>query len=115
MKPALKELWIKKLTDGSYRQGKEALCWTDRDGSNERFCCLGVLADIGLDDKDWVATPGGYGLEDGEAICTGSLPTRCREKLGISRDHHHKLADLNDRGMTFPALADWIRQNVPTS
>lgn len=44
MDPQMKRRWVEALTSGEYRQGTRALKkWV---GSEERYCCLGVLCDL---------------------------------------------------------------------
>lgn len=111
MKPALKKEWLEALRSGDYQQGREYLCRITPSGHQERFCCLGVLADIGLD-ADWLPRDKGtpaYEIRKGHA---GILMNADRKEVGLSSQDHHLLIGMNDRGATFADIADWIEENV---
>ena len=46
MKSNRKKLWVAALRSGKYEQGKEYLRW------GNKFCCLGVLADL-ISPEEW--------------------------------------------------------------
>ena len=43
MKKEYKDLWIKALESGNYKQTTEGLLW---DNQHNKYCCLGVLTDV---------------------------------------------------------------------
>lgn len=107
----LKAKWIKALRGGQYRQGT----WSLVDSSGEKFCCLGVLADI--QGCEWMPDKGDLGMvpirKDGRGIVNGSddmLPTR--RAGGLSKDAQEKLAQMNDDGASFKEIADHIEANL---
>jgi hypothetical protein len=46
MKPGIKARWIERLRSGKYKQGIETL----HNPKNDRFCCLGVLCEMAVED-----------------------------------------------------------------
>ena len=44
MKPEIKQRWVAALRSGHYKQGPSAL------RRDDRFCCLGVLCDLAVQD-----------------------------------------------------------------
>lgn len=129
MNPEAKALWIDALLNGKRQQGRGAL---NRDG---KFCCLGVLCDIlveqlGLD----VKTGGADGCPDGDCTTCNSvryynnnssyLPGVVAEFAGIDYQgkipgpievkgvvyQHYTLAELNDDGWTFEQIAEVIKE-----
>lgn len=112
----LKERWTTALRSGEYKQGRSVL----RDDS-DRYCCLGVLANIcGL---QWIPAGGDYATPvrnaDGYSRqwISGSELLPPPVKAALNQLHEHRrvevaLADMNDSGSKFPAIADWIDHNL---
>jgi hypothetical protein len=108
MNKRIKKLWIKALTSGEYKQGKEQL----RDG--DRFCCLGVLCDIYGKQKG-VAWAGDTFLGDFSA-----LPRKVQKWAGLgesnpslpdSKFQHASLAEQNDYAKSgFKRIAQLIEK-----
>jgi hypothetical protein len=77
MNKEIKKRWVKALESGDYKQGKSALV------SNGKFCCLGVLCTLYLEDhkdQNWkTLTP--MGLDDDQ-----DLPNCVREWAELDRD-----------------------------
>lgn len=108
MRAELKKEWLEALRSGKYKQGESRL--RTKEGG---YCCLGVLCDVaGLkweysEDWDgWVAREGdarnpyllgGFDLES-------ELPPEPRQ-----------LWSMNDSGVSFDEIADWIEENVPVT
>ena len=108
MDPRIKKEWVKRLRSGDYEQGIDLL-----KTPQNKYCCLGVLADIFLDEKDldwnycelnedvylipeiaeWAGL-GGYGDD-------------------ISVDEiKETLVSMNDDGHSFNEIADVIEENL---
>lgn len=83
MDAQLKEKWITALRSGEYEQTQRTL---KNDG---KFCCLGVLNEIR-------GAPQSYEKLDNILGCEWT-------QLTILND---------DRGFTFPQIADWIQENL---
>jgi hypothetical protein len=117
--------WVTALRSGEYQQGRGQL------KSGNEFCCLGVLCDL--------ARKQGVGFWDGNVFVqniingepqkdSGVLPPFIRQWADISEstgdvevltdnddeDGPQKtaLSEMNDEGMTFPAIAAFIEANV---
>lgn len=89
-KQANREEWLKKLTDGSYKQGRGCL----RKISNKsvkKFCCLGVLCDI-VDSNGW---DDGQGRHQGEL---GTPSLKVRDTVGLDSETISQLVTMNDGG-----------------
>lgn len=96
--------WIAALRSGRYAQGTGTL------RKHDKFCCLGVLCDV-IDSESWQDMSGGNYWQrnhGGENL----LPTHIEELTGITRDLQWALADMNDLGASFAAIADHIEANI---
>ncbi len=94
---AQKDLWIENLTNGKYMQGTGSLNNADTD----TYCCLGVLLHQVFErcfDISDLPRKSSYGWLD--------------EQLG--GDNVRQLMILNDHPtqMTFPEIAEWIKENI---
>lgn len=95
--PAFKKRWLEALRSGKYEQGNAAL------REDNRFCCLGVAADIACNlewQRHWDSC---YSICCDTAFISGSdIP------------HHVQadLADRNDSGISFLEIADYIEENL---
>ena len=93
--------WIEALRSGKYEQGIMALC------RNNKFCCMGVLADIRgvpytLIDEEY----GGYKVYNFNGIEVGNMPPK--GWTGLPHEVEIYLADLNDKGASFEHIADLL-------
>lgn len=104
----IKTAWLEALRSGEYKQGYGYL-YDERENS---FCCLGVLCRVkhpedDLDKIDMYAMPAEiykeFQFEDAD------WGLKCKVD-GEMED----LAELNDHGRTFLAIADIIERAVPT-
>jgi hypothetical protein len=110
----VKTKWVEALRSGEYKQG---VAWL-RDEDN-RFCCMGVLADV-LGCK-WVKkSKNCFELESSSAamINSGDLPEEVFAVLTSKTDDHkvhvfHFLVEMNDlQRKSFTEIADWIDNNL---
>ena len=105
MDPALKKEWLAALRSGDYEQGKMLLCNVDA------FCCLGVL---------WDQTDNWWQMEDmhdgsQQHWAPPGYPPNSRTPLPVAlvdQEAQVELSTMNDRGDTFPQIADWIEKNL---
>lgn len=103
MDEELKEKWLKALRSGDYKQGRNALKTV-----TNRFCCLGVLADI-VNPKGWQKD----GLEPNKYSWARPKSTSFLPLNLISTDIQVQLVNMNDSdGKSFTSIADWIEKNV---
>lgn len=118
LKPKVKKAWLAALRSGFYKQGREEL--RREVGNSARYCCMGVLCDLGkFRNSRWVEVDSAkrgrvysYACDDGYAINTGFPPDHVMQAAGLDRGVSHHLALLNDIGMSFEAIADWIDENL---
>lgn len=123
-----KPVWLKALRSGAYRQGKGNLCSEGR--TFDRFCCLGVAYDLLVQQGqgEWRQSVGDFerGLRAGSHIKSDNcmltpvaIPKWFRtvlEKIpaGVPRhgDVEDTLAHLNDNGIKFKDIANWIEEKL---
>ena len=104
MVPHVKKAWLAALRSGDYAQAKNRLR-----KAGDKFCCLGVLCDLGdKSDVTWVTESGSYRY----GIDTCLLPISILTATGLSPVAQTKLAAMNDDGCTFNEIADWIEENL---
>ena len=118
LRPEIKELWCSALESGEYLKAR------DRLRTDNGFCCLGVLGDLAV--KAGVAEWVGEILRSGGTLHRSYFPNAllkwaCSEtpenlildegSLWPIPGRVSSLADLNDRGMTFPEIAEVIRKH----
>lgn len=116
MKRAEVEEWIQALKSDEFTQGKHYL------NMNNKQCCLGVkcILDVRANRHSIVQTTnkGNFGIAyyglAGWFVSAESMPSdEILGKWGLSRVQAGELASLNDRGIPFSEIAEWIRHNVP--
>jgi hypothetical protein len=89
------KLWVLALRSGKYTQGIGQLKY------NNTFCCLGVVCDI-YDPSKW--------REDYYFNDPFYLPLSVQSWLGIEIDDTTPLIKLNDEGVSFEIIADYIEE-----
>lgn len=116
LKPEVREAWVTALRSGDYAQGGRML----RSNIGPRFCCLGVLCDLGVQDEEllgievearfldeedgphWV-----YGMRNSETFRTDLLPAEIANAAGINNS-----SGRFRRDMLPPDWADKIRNFI---
>ena len=111
MDPEAKQRWTKALRSGKYKQGQKALHCNEG-----KFCCLGVFADIEHDGY-WELIGGTWGIklphfERATFHSSGSLPAKFRDQFGLHEEAQGELITMNDSGVSFKEIADWIEENL---
>ena len=111
MRADVKAGWVAALRSGEYLQGKGALRATCPE--QDKFCCLGVLCDVV--GGTWIGGSPYYkrfqqtgGGEPAKLL----LPLELQTDLGISSADQDKLAKMNDSGVLFSEIADWIERTL---
>lgn len=109
MNPQLKERWLTALRSGEYKQGRECLRCSDGD----KYCCLGVLADV-YNPSLWIGvTCCGYEYGYLMESATDSLPDKVAQTVGLDTDTQVELIKMNDDdGKSFLEIADHIEINL---
>lgn len=123
MNKRIKTKWLKALRSGDYKQGKNVLHSAGKRG-NHKFCCLGVLCDLYLNEKkkDWTEIS-----DDRYTKLFSSstkredyivLPNNVKRWAGLKEnnpsvnDGINTLAGYNDNGYTFKQIADIIEKEL---
>ena len=117
MNEEIKVQWIQALRSGDYEQGQGALRF------GNKFCCLGVLCDISGIGK-WTEGKGEsemkyYRLPEDDHDWSAFLPTKIREWANVPNgvdgngvDYLHQLTGMNDEGVSFKKIADYVESNL---
>lgn len=91
--------WVAALRSGKYQQGLGCLR-----SLGDKFCCLGVLCDLGRE-KAWVRGSGAFFYHGHD----GTLPEIVRDTVGLGYSDTIALMRLNDReGKSFEEIADYL-------
>ena len=109
MKRYWKKKWLAALRSGEYKQGRGVL--RRRRRGVDRYCCLGVLADLAAP-KKWGESHGKSEAFGHGGSSVGRLRAPFRERLGMSHKHQETLINMNDSGKRFPTIAKWIEENL---
>jgi hypothetical protein len=109
MKKELKERWITALRSGDYGQSQG--CLQDKYG----WCCLGVLCNI-VDGTKWIEPAENvmeHEYDFGNEVVLEDMPPReWLENHGLPHGLAKELAGLNDDGVQFVEIAEYIKENV---
>jgi hypothetical protein len=109
--PHVKKAWVEKLRSGR-RQVRAALKSKDHNGKIG-YCCLGILCDLGDKAKDrWEKPTVSWDDEwtyDGE---DGMPPNDVLKAANLSHMNASILAEMNDAGIGFKAIASWIEKHL---
>lgn len=109
MNAKIKTGWLAALRSGEYKQAKGLL---RRGIKHESFCCLGLLAVINGTKwtrraNRWVASTNqrnaGQGQHSGMYYSNNT---------GLTVRDASILAEMNDNGIKFPEIADYIENNL---
>lgn len=104
MKAELKHKWVQALRSGKYSQGINTLRTRDN-----KYCCLGVLADVsGL--GIWRETNGVWEYIHADIrLGRNSIEWPMLERVDLSSSEQAALVRMNDtEKRPFNAIADWI-------
>lgn len=107
MDPELKQKWVDALRSGKYKQGNGWL----RD-EKDRYCCLGVLADVMA--TEWKLIHGVYRASicmDETDLNDDILPQEVREELIDMNDGQDRATNPVPR-RRFTTIARWIEENL---
>lgn len=114
------EIWVQAIESGKYPQGRQDL------NCNGRFCCLGVACELFSVVIDSFQLCGGlitrYGTEEDSEPCSSLAPIGVIKALALRDEFghiseafgilpHSSLSTMNDKGLDFPTIAKFIREN----
>ena len=115
MNPEVKSLWLSALRSGEFQQTSGVL-----QSSDNRYCCLGVLCELhrrSHPENKWENPPEhlvGFQYLGNRSV----LPIPVAEWAGledsnpIPKDAEQSLAEYNDDGLDFNAIADKIERGL---
>lgn len=113
MKQELKQRWIEALRSGDYQQGIGQLR-----SKNDEFCCLAVLCSV-FDPSGWESATDaktmGYDYDYiyKNNVSFGTLHWFLRlDALELDDLAQGRLIAMNDKGVSFAEIADWIEENL---
>lgn len=111
MKLEIKEKWVAALRSGEYKQGKSMLRVDDS------YCCLGVLCELHRQANvgyEWRRNKlsGNYSYEGEKIILNDSVIEWAELESYDPFAEEYKLSYLNDKGSTFPEIADLIEKHL---
>lgn len=98
----VRQLWVKALRSGEYKQGKS--CLRTNDGG--QYCCLGVLTDLAVKNKvipEFTGLAGMNNILDRDVMRWAGLS----DEYGSYGDYQ-TLTRLNDEGCNFDRIASVI-------
>jgi len=107
-----KQKWLDALRSGKYKQGKDNLRNTLN--NETEFCCIGVWADI-TDSKGW--NDEGWGDTKNDEFPDHLITSLTKNGFTYSdaMEYLNNLANKNDAGVNFNAIADMIEKDIVTN
>lgn len=109
-----RQKWVQALRSGDYTQ-ISGLLWYPKVNNVEvvggGFCCLGVFMKVCL---GFTPDSRHYFKELGSSLKEGEYSgwRQVLEKEGLPRYQILQLVEMNDNGVSFSKIADWIESNV---
>lgn len=114
-----KAKWLTALRSGTYQQGECSLAHPDYNDDNEflgmRYCCLGVAGKVmGLPDDQlkWAGIIADLREEKYLFPPVLQQPITCMTPTGEKGNVVDRLTGMNDNGISFSKIADWIEENL---
>jgi hypothetical protein len=103
MKAKWKDLWIRALRGGKFKQGRCALR-----SLNDKYCCLGVLCDL-VASHSWERTEGMYTHKNNTWIPALSV----LKTVGLPPPQINILVIMNDgKKRSFKSIANYIEKHL---
>lgn len=103
--PEFKAKWIAALRSGKYKQGTQYLC------NGGYYCCLGVACELEGLLVDDTTIKGGSRAKKFIGTVQSGAPTAAWAKAHGFPNGMDELIRMNDTGVTFEKIADFIEQN----
>jgi hypothetical protein len=111
-----KEDWVAALRSGNYRQTQQGEEGYQRLKGPVGYCCLGVLAELNgweTGGRGILTDVGAKALSLENSYTVSGILGDCGLPYFPERDEVG-LAGLNDNGVPFKELADFLEQHLPT-
>lgn len=114
MKASIKKKWVRALRSGKYKQGRIGL----HHKPTNSFCCLGVLCDVqglawdkNFENSAWTMYifPRVNGVI-GQS--SASIKEEYADHIGLTGEDQGTLVSMNDSGISFSEIADYIEENL---
>jgi len=118
MKKKLKEAWLEALRSGQFHQGKYVLRDYHSESENGRvfkYCPLGILCVLtGHTPESWYNVYPKVDMETyiEKSDAVSSVYHGISQFEGISPKDQVEIADMNDRGLSFLEIANWIEKHL---
>lgn len=104
LNPEIKVKWLAALRSGKYTQGYDEL------KNNNKYCCLGVLAEILGILKTDVNSRGKITCSTQAESSYFDIPSDIARDIGLK--YQDVLIQMNDQIANFNEIADWIEINL---
>ena len=122
MNQTVKEKWLQALRSKEYEQGhgclKESVYDSCYSGYQDKFCCLGVLTDLYIQENnlDWSSHSESLFYEGlpvpDSFVCSWAGLEYANPEIKIDKPFADSLAEMNDHGYSFEEIADVIEQQL---
>lgn len=111
MTPELKSNWVAALRSGKYTQGQTYLR-----SKTDKYCCLGVLADLCGEKWDTIS-PNTYGFyevlpEYSRYTAITVFSFQYAKRVGLPQGVLSTLISMNDQGVPFDRIATYIERTL---
>ena len=112
MNQTVKEKWLQALRSKEYEQGRGCL------KEHDKFCCLGVLTDLYIQENnlDWSSHSENLFYEGlpvpDSFVCSWAGLEYANPEIKIDKPFADSLAEMNDHGYSFEEIADVIEQQL---
>lgn len=110
MNKEIKKMWVDALRSGKYKQGQG---WLRT--ANNKYCCLGVLCDLAVNEervrRDLVKDVYAYGKQDRMSVLPSEVIDWAELDQHGTYGENRCLVYDNDGGKSFAEIADIIEEN----
>ena len=110
MKTEIRKIWTKALRNGGYHQGTGCMY----DEQSRKYCCLGVLTRLYINEHDIRGKTLQEIIEDHSNLNNvNGVPTaKVLKWAGLHHSTCDTLAYMNDNGKNFKEIAKYIEENL---
>src|SRR5687767_12329689 len=108
MNPGVKAKWLEALRSGKYKQARLRMRHPNGAGTEDGFCCLGVLCEV-LRPNEWTRSESGSWMHHGNMEYPSGQILR---EAGLEFNQAKRFAGMNDNRDTFEEIADHIEDEL---